>query len=480
MISFKEIQRDVKAIKILCIGDVLLDKYIIGNAQRLSPEAPVPILQAEKESNKLGGAGNVVRNLASLGISCFLCGLIGEDKEAEKVKCLLDEHTVCSSHLLSVEGWGTIRKIRFMAESKHLLRVDFEEDVPLTDQQIKKLVDTYWKPLFAQAHILLLSDYEKGLLRAPITKELITLAQKNKIPIIVDPKGNDFSKYTGASIITPNKDELSLAAGGMPVKTVNECIEAAQKIFAKADIKGILVTRGAAGMAYITKEGLQAELSTKAQAVHDVSGAGDTVVAMMATGIALGWPIKQSMELATICAGIVVGKVGTAVVMPEELAAALSYSKSCIMSWEDAERKTKEWKNKGLTVGFTNGCFDILHKGHLSLLDFSKSKCDKLIVGMNSDKSVQKLKGDTRPIQDEYTRTEVLSSLNSVDGVVLFEEKTPYDLINKLQPDVLIKGQDYKIEEISGSDIILQRGGKVHLAPLLKGYSTTNIIKKIS
>lgn len=481
MILFQDLVASFKDINILCVGDVLLDRYVMGEAHRLSPEAPVPVLHALGEKNKLGGAGNVIHNLSALGVSCFLCGLVGKDAAAKEVYSLLDELSACSYDLPGIDGWKTIEKIRFMAESKHMLRVDFEEKLPITTEAIVKLFEEKWRALLKKSNVLVLSDYGKGLLKAEVVKKIIQLAEKEGVPVIVDPKGTNFSKYAGASLITPNRNELSLAADGAPVGTIEECVKAANIVLDKVDVKGILVTRGADGMAYITREGLQKSFPARVHAVHDVSGAGDTVISMAGIGLALDWPMEKTMELATICAGKVVGKVGTAVIELQELEETLNDSShQQIVPASKVAEKIKKWQERGLTVGFTNGCFDILHQGHLSLLDFAKSKCDKLIVGINTDQSVKRLKGKKRPIQGEKIRGTVLSSLSQVDGVVLFSEDTPQDLIKVLKPNVLIKGQDYKVSEVVGADFVLDQGGEVFLAPLLEGFSTTTSIEKIS
>jgi len=480
MVFFQDLKESLKTINVLCVGDVVLDRYVMGEAHRLSPEAPVAVLHASKEKNKLGGAGNVIHNLSALGVPCCLHGLIGKDEAGQEICSLLDKLESCSYYMPSISNWRTVEKTRFMTNSKHMLRVDFEEKLPVTEAHIVELFESHWREMLKKVDVLILSDYGKGYLRPSCTKKIIEIAREMMVPVIVDPKGIDFRKYTGADIITPNKSELSLATGGLPVDTMEDCLKAARQVLETVDIKGILVTRGADGMAYITKTGLQKSLGAKVREVHDVSGAGDTVVAVTGIGMALGWPMEKTMELSTVCAGKVVGKVGTAVIEMNELDELLKvrsqgYNKSC----DVVLNQVRKWQQEGLVVGFTNGCFDIIHKGHLSLLDFAKSKCDKLVVGLNSDLSVKNLKGPKRPVQDEHIRGRVLSSLHEVDGVVLFEEETPYELIKRLQPDVLIKGQDYKVEEIAGSDIVLGRGGHVYLAPILEGYSTTGSLNNL-
>lgn len=488
MINFDDLVQELSGISIFCAGDILLDRYIIGEAHRLSPEAPIPVLHAHRQEDKLGGAANVADNLSHLNIACHLAGFIGNDDIGEKIKTLLTTEAHCTSTLVSIENWPSTLKTRLMAGTKHLLRVDQEQPLKITDLDRLHYFEEAWKHAIGKSQALILSDYGRGLFSKDLLAHFIKQARQHNLPIIVDPKGTNYEKYNGATLITPNKIELSLASGGLPTHTLEDCVIAAQHLLKTIDVEGILVTRSADGMTYITREGVQANLPTQAQSVFDVSGAGDTVVAMIATGMALDWPMEKTMELATLCASIVVGKAGTAVVEPDELARKLDTLKKTpkdtykqkIMSWDTAKKQLQTWQKRGYKIGFANGCYDLLHEGHLATIDFAKEKCDKLIMGLNSDASVKTLKGPSRPLQNQQTRAKILSALSAIDGVVLFDEETPFDLIQHLLPDVLIKGADYKIEDIVGADIVIKNGGRVELAPILEGHSTTKTVNKIN
>ena len=481
--SVGELVNKLSTCTVLCIGDVMLDRFVQGKVERISPEAPIPVLRMTSEKNILGGVGNVARNLEGLGISTLLVGGNGKDKTGQAVQDLLKQHTLISPHLISHEKFLTPLKIRYISGNQHLLRVDQETSVPFPDSIIQKLQDVSLQAL-PKASALILSDYGKGVLNRDLIKGLIAEAQKNHTPVIVDPKGRDYARYEGATLVTPNRQELAQATE-METDCDESCIAAAQEIIKTCKIKMVLVTRGPDGMTLVTDEGYVEHVRATALEVFDVSGAGDTVVALMASSLGAGLTLTEAVHLANKAGGIVVGKAGTAVVSKEELLADSPQEKfqtaeRKVYTLEEAIERRLRWQRKGQTVGFTNGTFDLLHPGHISSIEEARQHCDKLFIGVNTDSSVKRYKGPTRPIQSEMARATVLASLQMVDGVVLFEEDTPLKLIEGLRPDVLIKGADYKIENIVGADVVHSYGGKVVLAQIVPGQSTTRTVEKLA
>jgi len=468
--------------EILCVGDIMLDKFIYGSVERISPEAPIPVMRISREESMLGGAGNVVRNLLSLGANAKFCGLVGEDEAGREIGGLLNEDDNCSANLILDSHRPTSVKTRFMASNQQMLRADLEQTAALSEQQQQDLLLDVAECL-GTIKVMVLSDYGKGVLEGDSAEHLIALAKKANIPVIVDPKGMDYSKYRGATLVTPNRKELS-EASQMDCDSDVEIVAAARHIIETCGIENVLATRSQDGMTLVTKSGDVVHLPTEAREVFDVSGAGDTVVATMALALSLGESLADGAELANIAAGIVVAKTGTASVYQDELINALHHqdinkAEAKIMERQNAKEKVVHWQRQGHSVGFTNGCFDLLHPGHISLIKQSASQCDRLIVGLNSDASVKRLKGDERPIQSEMARATVLSSLADVDMVVIFDEDTPMETLSALLPDVLIKGADYTIDQVVGADLIQQNGGRVFLAQLEDGFSTTNTVNKL-
>jgi D-beta-D-heptose 7-phosphate kinase/D-beta-D-heptose 1-phosphate adenosyltransferase len=469
-------------VSILCIGDIMLDKFVYGSVERISPEAPIPVLKIEREDAMLGGAGNVVRNLLSLGATACFSGLIGDDDAGKKVSSLLQENETCTPALIVDQNRPTSVKTRFMASNQQMLRADDEKTGPLSqDNQDALLLNAAHH--MDKAQVMVLSDYGKGVLEGENAIHLINLAKKAKIPVIVDPKGTDYSKYRGATLVTPNRKELQ-EASRMSCHDDASIIAACQHLIETCGVENILATRSQDGMSLVTKEREIFHFPTLAREVFDVSGAGDTVVATLALALAQKAPLDDAARLANLAAGIVVGKIGTASVYHSELIDALHHQdmstvEAKITTCESAKDRIQRWQHQGLSVGFTNGCFDLLHPGHISLLKQSAGQCDKLIVGLNSDASVKRLKGEERPVQTEMARATVLSSLEFVDMVVIFEEDTPLETLEVLLPDVLIKGADYTIEQVVGADLIQKNGGRVFLAQLEDGFSTTNTVNKL-
>jgi len=460
----------------------MLDRFIYGSVDRISPEAPIPVLRIEREDSMLGGAGNVVRNLLSLGAQARFCGLIGEDEAGRTIASLLNEDDNCTANLLLDTQRPTSIKTRFMASNQQMLRADKETTNALSEALQNDLLLDVAEAL-AETQVMVLSDYGKGVLEGETPIHLINLAKKAGIPAIVDPKGIDYSKYRGATLVTPNRKELA-EASRMNCDSDASIVAAARHIIETCGIENVLATRSQDGMTLVTHTGEVVHLPTQAREVFDVSGAGDTVVATLALALGLGADLSNGADLANVAAGLVVAKIGTASVYSEELIEALhhqdvSHADAKVVGRDSAKDRITRWQRQEKSVGFTNGCFDLLHPGHISLLKQSAGQCDKLIVGLNSDASVQRLKGPERPVQNEVARATVLSSLACVDMVVIFDEDTPMELLSTLLPDVLIKGADYTVDQVVGAELIQQNGGRVFLANLEDGFSTTNTVNKL-
>ncbi|SEH48905.1 D-glycero-beta-D-manno-heptose-7-phosphate kinase [Magnetospirillum fulvum] len=471
----------LRATSVLCVGDVMLDRFVYGSVDRISPEAPIPVLAIERESAMLGGAGNVVRNLVALGAHPAFISVVGDDVPGREIARLVGEHETIAPSLLVEPGRQTTIKTRFFASNQQLLRADRETRAAL-DESIRDQVLARAAEVLAGARVMVLSDYGKGVLAPEMVAGLIARAA-GKV-VVVDPKGTDYSIYAGATIVTPNRKELHEATG-MAVNNDDEVVAAARHLIATCGIGSVLVTRSQDGMTLVQGDGAVHHLPAEAREVFDVSGAGDTVVATLAAALASGASLLDGALLANVAAGIVVAKVGTAVAYADELVAVLHHGDltaggSKIVTAAAAADLADLWRRKGQKVGFTNGCFDLLHPGHVSILAQARAACDRLVVGLNSDASVQRLKGPTRPVQSEAARATVLSSLASVDLVVIFGEDTPLALIETLRPDVLVKGADYTVATVVGADLVQGWGGKVVLADLVDGQSTTNTIRRMN
>ncbi|HEY4251441.1 MAG TPA: D-glycero-beta-D-manno-heptose-7-phosphate kinase, partial [Roseomonas sp.] len=465
--------RTLKRGSVLVVGDAMLDRYVYGDVRRVSPEAPVPVLAVEREVAMPGGAGNVVRNLTAVGTAVAFISVVGDDQSGSDLTGLIGGQPGVEPWLLVQGGRATTTKTRFIAAGQQLLRADHEIVAPVHPRLADRLVRIASDAVAATA-VMVLSDYGKGVLGADTAQRLIQAAQAAGRRVLVDPKGRDYGRYAGADLITPNRAELSEATG-MPVDTEEAIVAAARAIQAQHRFGAVLVTRSEDGMTLLEGDTVR-HFPAEAAEVHDVSGAGDTVMALLAAALAAGQPLAVATRLANIAAGIVVGKVGTAVARDEDLIEALSVERGAlrkVRSRPAAIEQVERWRRRGWRVGFTNGCFDLLHPGHVHLLEQARSWCDRLVVGLNSDASVKRLKGAARPIQSEAARAAVLASLASVDCVTVFEEDTPLELIRLLRPEVLVKGADYTVEQVVGGDLLADWGGQVRLAALLPGQSTT-------
>jgi len=472
--------------RVVCLGDIMLDRYVYGRVDRISPEAPIPVIAVEREAAMLGGVGNVARNVAALGGSASLLATIGDDEPGREVVRLISQEERIEPDLITDIGRATTVKTRFIAGSQQLLRADQEVALPLSPESLDGIVEAA-RAEMQGAGAIVLSDYAKGCLSDNVLQAIIGTARDMGLPVIVDPKSADFSRYSGATLIKPNLKELALATG-MPCQTDSEILDAAHDALIRANADAILVTRSQAGMTLITRSDAGLDVShfpAQAIEVFDVSGAGDTVLATLGLAIASGADLKQAASIANATAGLVVAKVGTAVVYPSELTRALhsadvTKADQKVCSLTEAEDVTARWRSQEQTIGFTNGCFDLIHPGHLSLLRQARAECDRLVVGLNSDSSVKALKGESRPLQSEAARALVLASLEDVDMVIIFSDDTPLELISTIKPDVLVKGADYTVDTVVGADIVQANGGRVVLADLVPGQSTTRTIERLN
>lgn len=468
--------------RLLVVGDLILDRFIKGDIERISPEAPIPVLLRRDESVALGGAANVIANIVALGGKAVPFSAVGDDQAGRDVIARLAALGVGTDGVIVEAGRRTSCKTRFSALNQQILRFDEEEIRALSAGAREALVDRFRASL-AGADVVILSDYGKGVLLDGTAAELIALCRATDKPVLVDPKGRDFARYAGATAVTPNRKELGEAAG-RGVFSDDEIASAARDLIAAHGFDYIVATRSEKGISVI--EPAQAShISTVAREVFDVSGAGDTVIASFALALAAGGGPVLAATVANAAGGVVVGKRGTATVSVDELQHALFSTQGparhvdAILDAGAARRIVEGWRSEGLRVGFTNGCFDILHAGHVGLLNAARAQCDRLVLGLNSDASVRRLKGEGRPVNNERDRAAVLAALASVDAVVVFSEDTPLELISALKPDVLIKGADYTIDQVVGADVVQKAGGRVVLVPLVPGRSTTGTIGKL-
>ncbi len=460
--------------KVLVLGDVMLDRYWFGSTNRISPEAPVPVVKVQENEDRAGGAANVAMNIASLNVPVTLHGLVGNDDAGRALDKLLSEHHI-QNQCVAVDSHPTITKLRILSRHQQLLRLDFEEGFHNLD--CHELLAKLAAEITAYG-ALILSDYGKGTLDA--VQQMIQIARQANVPVLIDPKGTDFERYRGATLLTPNMSEFEAVAGHC--NDEDEIVAKGLKMIADFDLSALLITRSEKGMTLLRPNQDPFHLPTQAKEVYDVTGAGDTVISVLATAIADGRPLEEACYLANAAAGIVVGKLGTSTVSPSELEQAIHQRAETgfgVVSEAELKAIIQQSKTRGEKIVMTNGCFDILHPGHVSYLENARKLGDRLIVAVNTDESVKRLKGESRPINDLDARMAVLAGLASVDWVVPFGEDTPQRLIGEILPDLLVKGGDYKPEEIAGSQEVWANGGEVRVLNFENGCSTTNVIKKI-
>ena len=461
---------------ILVIGDLMIDHYLWGSCDRISPEAPVQVVNVKKESSVLGGAGNVINNLVTLGSVVDVISVIGNDSVANELKSLLEKIDVPTSNLVVENNRKTSKKSRLIASQQQVLRYDMESIDDINENSHKQIIQTLEKNIDKYSSIIL-SDYGKGVLTTNLTKEIIKIANKNNIKVLVDPKGKDYSKYKGSYTLTPNKKE-AMEATNIDIKDENSLIEALKNLKMQCNLEVSLITLSEQGIAIFDDE--LTIKPTVAREVYDVTGAGDTVIASIAFALGNNLDIKDAIYFANLAAGVVVGKIGSATTTLDEIyeyeySLHKSNSTSHIKTFDEIKTLSSKLHSQGKKIVFTNGCFDILHVGHVKYLEVAKSYGDVLILGLNADSSVRKLKGPTRPINTQDDRAYILASLESVDYVVIFEEETPYELIKLIKPHVLVKGGDYEGKEVVGQDI----ADELKLVQFVDGKSTTNTIKRI-
>jgi len=484
MFDFEALSDAIASQTVLCVGDLMLDEFVYGEVSRISPEAPAPVFAVRRSETNIGGAGNVARNIASLGARCIFVGLIGEDDAGAALKSALAQESQIESVLLSDPSRLTTRKVRFVSEhfSTHMLRADWEVAQAASEGVEQKLIDAIL-PLLPRADIVLLSDYAKGILTPRVIRNIIDAARKLGKRVIVDPKSANFAIYRGATLLTPNRKEFSKATR-TSADTEKSIADAAQDTMQLADCEAILVTQSEHGMTLVPRHGQAIHVPAHSVKVNDVSGAGDTVAAVLAVTLSAGADWETALRMANAAAAVAVGKKGTASVTSAELRrkilphAFLAAEEKIVAAGVDLEAQLSDWRKQRLRIGFTNGCFDILHPGHVKVLTAARGACDRLIVGLNSDASVKRLKGEARPVQDERARAGVLAALEAVDLVVLFEEDTPIRLINTIKPSVLAKGGDYTRDQVVGHEIVEAEGGEVLLVDVLPGISTTSLVNR--
>jgi len=483
MFDFDALAHAICSRTVLCVGDLMLDEFVYGEVSRISPEAPAPVIAVQRSETNIGGAGNVARNIASLGARCIFVGLIGDDDAGVNLKAALSREDMIESILICDSERPTTRKVRFVSEhfSTHMLRADWELAVPAPAEIEQKLIDAIL-PLLLRADVVLISDYAKGVLTARVIRNVIDNARKLGKPVIVDPKNANFAIYRGATLLTPNRKEFAEATRSR-ADTQQSIANAARDAMQLLDCEAMLVTQSEQGMTLVPRNGEGIHVPAHPVKVSDVSGAGDTVAAVLAVTVAAGADWETALRMANAAAAVAVGKKGTATVSPAELrrrilSHAFLAAEEKIIARGAVHAHLVHWRRQGFKVGFTNGCFDILHPGHVKVLTAARGACDRLIVGLNSDASVKRLKGEGRPVQDERARSEVLAALEAVDLVVLFDEDTPIKLIAEIKPSVLVKGGDYTREQVVGHEIVEAEGGQVLLVDILPGFSTSSLVKQ--
>jgi D-beta-D-heptose 7-phosphate kinase / D-beta-D-heptose 1-phosphate adenosyltransferase len=478
----RSIEEDFPKISVMVIGDLMLDQYFWGKVSRISPEAPVPIVNIERKTCSLGGAGNVALNLIALGCKVELLGIIGNDADGDELRQKVQSLGIDSKGLLLDPDRPTTVKTRIISDSQQMMRLDSEVSSFISEDTERDLLKASLE-IIDTVDVVILSDYAKGVLTDRFLSSFLEIANQKKIRVLVDPKRKDFSAYANASAITPNRSE-SQNAISRPLVTDLDFELAATEFKDKHNFESVLITRSEQGMTLLS-DGMIRHFRTQAKQVFDISGAGDSVISVLAAGLAAGLSWQEATELANLGAGIAVQKVGTSPVTANELIQVLeqegvSSVNSKILVIDELLRKIAGWRSEGKKIAFTNGCFDILHVGHVVYLDKTRSLADILVVGLNSDASVRRLKGSQRPINIETDRARVLAVLEPVDAVILFEGDTPIDLITAIKPDILAKGADYKEEDVVGAEFVRSYGGDIQLISLVDGRSTTGTLTKIS
>jgi len=467
--------------RVLVVGDLILDKYTWGNVGRISPEAPVQVVEVEREEVRLGGAGNVVNNLLSLGCQVALTSVVGADADGRELLSLLQQFGLDTSAIQQLKHRKTSCKTRILANNQQMLRVDRESIEPITAIEQDEL---YAKVVESLPHVnaVLISDYLKGVLVPELLERIIATCREQQLPVIIDPKGNDFSRYCGATALTPNRREAEIATG-IAITDDESLLEAGGSLLHKLKLNAVVLTRSEAGMSLFTNDGAINHFPTEAREVFDVSGAGDTVVATIGASLAVGMQLEDAVKLGNLAAGIVVGKLGTSTVTPDEILNLLlrqsGTTESKILSPAQLGLALAPLRIAGKQIVFTNGCFDLLHAGHVKYLQHARQLGDLLVMGLNSDASIRRLKGEKRPLLEEAERAQILAALDCIDFLVVFDEDTPLELLQTVRPNILAKGGDYSADQVVGKELVESYGGRVELIQFVEGKSTTGIVEKI-
>ncbi len=467
---------------VLVVGDLMLDRYLWGEVKRISPEAPVPVVRLLRQTENLGGAANVALNLRGLGLSVSIAGFIGTDPEGASLTKLLQKADIDNRAVLALNNRPTACKTRVIGDHQQMLRIDVEETAPVFTVTTETLTERIQALLTRRPSAVILSDYGKGVLTHALCQAIISAGKAIGVPVLVDPKGQDYTRYRGATLISPNRAELALATG-VAASDLDGLLAAGETLRTTLGLRHLLVTLGDQGMTLLDG-GTPVHLPAVAREVYDVSGAGDTVIATVAAGLVAGLPIADALRLANIAAGVVISKVGTTPIGSEELTQALSRDHECaatdkLFTLPALLAQLKRWRERNDRIVFTNGCFDLLHPGHVTYLARARAAGQRLVVGLNTDRSIRALKGESRPIVSQHDRARVLAALAAVDAVVLFDEDTPLSLISAVRPDVLAKGADYREDQVVGAAEVKANGGRVYLVPLEQNQSSTNIIERI-
>jgi D-beta-D-heptose 7-phosphate kinase/D-beta-D-heptose 1-phosphate adenosyltransferase len=476
--SFFEKAASVRA---LVIGDLMLDEYLWGKAERISPEAPVQVVEVNREDLRLGGAGNVVHNLVALGCSVSVCSVIGADENGALLRRAFEAKGVDLEGLFEETERRTSKKTRVIAANQQIVRIDRETKSPIGADSQKGMLG-YLAACSSRFDVIIVSDYLKGVLTPEVLAAVCRTGRTLGIPVVVDPKGNDYAKYRGATLLTPNRKEAEIASG-VAITDLPSLEQAATGLLADLALDALLITRSEAGMSLFPAKDAAVHIPTVAREVFDVTGAGDTVISVLSLGLACGLPLADAAWIANVAAGIAVGKLGTSTVSPQEIVAEVGHglkdSDAKIKNLDVLAHLMAQERSRGKQVVFTNGCFDLLHVGHVKYLQKARELGDLLIVGLNSDASVKRLKGELRPLIEESERAHILAALDCIDYVVLFDEDTPLRVIEALAPAVLVKGGDYSVEEVVGRELVEAGGGRVELIQFVDGRSTSRIIEKI-
>lgn len=470
--------RSLDTLRIVVVGDVMLDRYLFGQVVRISPEAPVPVHRIEKTERRLGGAANVAANLRGLGCPVRLISAVGDDGAADEFREVLRANDIDDSGILTDADLQTTTKTRVIGVQQQMLRIDQERIQDISERTVSRICGKIAREIAKGCAAVVISDYGKGICTESLCQKVIQISRDAKVPVLVDPKQADWSRYRNATLVTPNLKELSEAYGTMIANHEREVKTVAIALMQKSGVQQVAVTRSAKGILWVDNESHSFQHPALAREVYDVSGAGDTVVAVLAAAIGAQLPRRFALHLANCAAGVVVGKVGTYAISQSELAASLNdniHRDVAVLTLSELAQVVKAWRDAGDSIVFTNGCFDLIHRGHLTYLDEAAELGDHLIVGVNSDASIRRLKGSLRPIVSEEDRAYHLAALCAVDAVVVFDEDTPYELIQKIRPDVLVKGGDYSPDDVVGKEF----ANRVQIIPFVEGYSTTKLIATI-